>query len=58
MKKYSKLVFMLCLFFVGINFVSAKELLATCSYTSDIMDFTIKVYDNGKLEYSPEADFS
>lgn len=57
MKKYSKLVFMLCLFFVGINFVSAKELLATCSYTSDIMDFTIKVYDNGKLEYSPEADF-
>ncbi len=57
MKKYSKLVFMLCLFFVGINIVSAKELLATCSYTSDIMDFTIKIYDNDNLEFSPEANY-
>ena len=57
MKKYSKLVFMLCLFFVGINFVSAKELLATCSYKNDYKDFTIKVYDDGSLEYDPERNY-
>lgn len=57
MKKYSKLVFMLCLFFVGINIVNAKEILATCSYTSDIIDFTIKIYDTEDLEFSPKPDF-
>lgn len=48
MKKYSKLVFMLCLFFVGINFVSAKELLATCSYKSSDNKFqaTVAVEQN------------
>lgn len=55
MKRYSKLVFMLCLFFAGINLVNARELLATCGYTSDIIDFTIKIYDSEDLEFSPAA---
>lgn len=56
MKRYSKLVFILCLFFVGFNFVSAKELLATCSYTSDIVDFTIQVYDNEEISKNPPKE--
>lgn len=59
MKRYLQLIFAFLVVVISFNSVNARELLATCSYTSDIIDFTIKIYDSKDyLEFSPAADFN